>query len=190
LTDLVRLEGTDEANVRDTGTGKVVEGDGWFVLNLGEASWERDADAGVWCAFEADDARFPQYGVNVHIVMPGQANGRYHAETNQEDFLVLAGECIAIVEGEERRLRQWDYLHCPPGTYHIIVGAGDGPCAILMTGTRDPDRTIHYPVDAVAARHGASVSHETNSPREAYADQTRTVTRERAPWPPDAPSLR
>jgi uncharacterized cupin superfamily protein len=190
LTDLVRLEGTDEAALRETDTGKVVEGDGWFVLNLGEASWERDADAGVWCTFEADDAHFPQYGVNVHIVMPGQANGRYHAETNQEGFLVLAGECIAIVEGEERPLCQWDYLHCPPGTYHIIVGAGEGPCAILMTGTRDPDRTIHYPVDPVAARHGASVSRETNSPREAYADQARTVTRERAPWPPDAPSLR
>jgi uncharacterized cupin superfamily protein len=87
-------------------------------------------------------------------------------------------------------MRQWDYLHCPPGTHHIMVGAGDGPCAILMTGARDPDRTIHYPVDAVAARHGASVPHETNSVREAYADQSRTVTRERAPWPPDAPSLR
>jgi uncharacterized cupin superfamily protein len=190
LTEQVRLPGTEEATLRDTDTGTVVEGDGWFVLNLGDASWERDPDAGIWCALESDDAPFAHYGLNVHIVAPGQANGLYHAETNQEGFLVLAGECIAIVEGEERRMRQWDYLHCPPGTHHIIVGAGDGPCAVLMTGARQPGRTIEYPVDPVAARHGASASRPTNSPREAYADYARTVTRERAPWPPDAPSLR
>ena len=177
---------TDEAPIRDTDTGKLVEGDGWFVLNLAEASWDHEPHIGTWCAFEGDDARFPQYGVNVHVLNPGQSNGRYHAETNQEGFLVLAGECVAVVEGQERRLRQWDYLHCPPGTYHITIGAGDGPCAILMTGTRDPNRTIHYEVNEVAARHGASVSEPTNSPRDAYADQTRTVSRVRAPWPPAA----
>ena len=80
-------------------------------------------------------------------------------------------------------MRQWDYLHCPPGTAHITVGAGEGPCAILMTGARSPDKTIHYPVDAVAARHGASVARPTDSPKEAYADLARTVTREHAPWP-------
>ena len=181
---------TDEARVRDTDAGKVVEGDGWFVLNLAEASWEHDADAGTWCALEADDAHFNHFGIGPHMLMPGQPNGRYHSETNQEGFLVLAGECIAIVEGEERRMRQWDYLHCPPGTYHIMVGAGDGPCVILMVGARHPDRVIHYPVDEVAARHGASVSRETNSPNEAYADQSRVTTRVRAPWPPEAPPLR
>ena len=75
----------------------------------------------------ADDAPFSQFGIGPHMLMPGQPNGRYHAEAAQEGFLVLSGECIAIVEGEERRMRQWDYLHCPPGTHHITVGAGDGP---------------------------------------------------------------
>jgi uncharacterized cupin superfamily protein len=172
-----------EASIADTETGKAVEGDGWFVLNLDEASWERDSVHGVWCKFESEKAPFPHYGVNVHIVMPGQPSGRYHAESNQEGFLVLAGECLAIVEGQERRLRQWDYLHCPPGTTHIIVGAGDGPCAILMTGTRDPGDEIHYPVDPVAARHGASVPYATDSPREAYADENRQFSAERSPWP-------
>jgi uncharacterized cupin superfamily protein len=183
VSETTRLQGPDEAAIRETDTGKLVDGAGWFVLNLREASWDHDPDAGTWCGFESDDAHFPQYGVNVHVVMPGQANGRYHAETNQEDFLVLAGECIAIVEGEERHLRQWDFFHCPPGTHHIIVGAGDGPCAILMIGTRDPDRTIEYPVDEVAARYGAAVSEPTNSPREAYAGQRRETTRVPAPWP-------
>ena len=173
-----------EATVKDTETGKVVEGEGWFVLNLGEARWTRDSDHGVWCAFEARDAPFGQYGINVHIVEPGQANARYHRESNQEDFLILAGECIAIVDGEERRLRQWDLLHCPPGVDHVIVGAGDGPCAILMTGTRDPDEKIHYPVNELAARYGSSVAEPTDVPREAYADLRRERTDVPAPWPP------
>lgn len=179
-----------EAAVQTTDTGRIVEGDGWFVLNLGEASWERDPDVGTWCAFESDAAPFTQYGINVHVVMPGQASGLYHAESNQEDFLVLHGECIAIVEGIEHPLRQWDFFHCPPGTYHIIVGSGDGPCAILMTGTRDPERWIHYPVDELAARHGASVTQPTDSPREAYAARALTVTREPAPAPFGAAPLR
>jgi len=172
-----------EAVVKDTETGRLVEGEGWFVLNLAEASWERLPDNGVWCSFEAPDAPFAQFGANVHILMPGQANGRYHSESDQEGFLVLAGECIAVIEGRERRLRRWDYLHCPSGTTHITVGAGDGPCAILMLGARSADNTIHYPVDPIAARHGASVKRATDSPKEAYADQENTVTRERAPWP-------
>ena len=113
---------------------------------------------------------------------PGESSGFYHAESNQEGFLVLSGECIAIVEGEERRLRTWDYLHCPPGTAHITVGADEGLCAILMVGTRSPDATIHYPVEPLAAKHGASVSIATDSPREAYADAP-PISPARSPWP-------
>jgi uncharacterized cupin superfamily protein len=174
-----------EATVKDTETGKTVEGEGWFILNLDEATWDSNPDHGVWCAFEATDARFPQYGVNVHIVMPGQPNARYHSESDQEGFLVLAGECVAVVEGRERRMRQWDYLHCPAGTKHILIGAGDGPCAILMTGARTEGQTSHYPVDPVAARHGASVAQATDSSREAYADLSGTTSRVRSPWPLD-----
>jgi uncharacterized cupin superfamily protein len=177
------VAGVEEATVRDTETGKVVEGDGWFILNLAEAAWERDSDLGTWCSLEADDAEFSHFGIGPHLLMPGQPNGRYHAETAQEGFLVLAGECIAIVEGEERRMRQWDYLHCPPGTYHISVGAGDGPCVILMVGARLPDNDIHYPVDELAARYRASSPEDTHSSKEAYADLARTRARVRAPWP-------
>ena len=177
------MDRVEEATVRDTDTGKLVEGGGWFILNLAEASWERDPDLGIWCTLESPDAEFPQFGIGPHLLMPGQPNGRYHAESAQEGFLVLAGECIAIVEGEERRMRQWDYLHCPPGTHHITVGAGDGPCVILMVGARLPDKELHYPVDEVAARHGASSPKDTASSKEAYAGLSRTRTRERAPWP-------
>ncbi len=173
----------NEATINDTETGRIVAGEGWFILNVGDMSWDRLPQQGVWCNFEAPDARSNQFGIGIHVLMPGQANGRYHAESDQEGFLVLAGECIAIVEGTERRMRQWDYLHCPPGTAHITVGAGDGPCAILMVGARTPGKSIHYPVEPLAARYGASVAQPTDSPREAYADLDGTITAERAPWP-------
>jgi uncharacterized cupin superfamily protein len=181
------LQPAKQAAVKNTETGKVVDGEGWFVLNLAEARWEGIEGSGAWCPLEADDAPFEHFGANVHVLWPGQASGLYHAESNQEGFFVLAGECIAIVERRELPLRQWDYLHCPPGTHHITVGAGEGPCAILMLGARLPDRTIQYPVDETAARYGASVTRATDSAREAYADLPGAVTPQRSPWPPASP---
>jgi uncharacterized cupin superfamily protein len=107
----------------------------------------------------------------------------------QEGFLVLSGECTLIVEEEERPLRQWDYFHCPADTRHVIVGAGDGPCAVLMVGAR-PDVGIRYPVSEVAAKYGASVAKETADPDEAYADWPGDYVPVRLPWPldPDAKS--
>lgn len=93
----------------------------------------------------------------------------YHGENAQEDFLVLSGECVLVVEGEERRLRQWDFVHCPPWTRHIFVGAGDRPCAILMVGTRKASEELIYPVEPVALVHGAGVREETPDPKVAYA---------------------
>ncbi|HZU59778.1 MAG TPA: cupin domain-containing protein, partial [Solirubrobacteraceae bacterium] len=132
---------------------------------------------------EPEDGVWPDTGVNVRIMQPGQPNCRYHSEPVQEDFLVLYGECIAIVEGEERPLRQWDFFHCPAGVNHVFVGAGDGPCAVLMIGSRRLDE-VHYPVNAVAAKYDASVQQATDDPSEAYADWRqepwRTVPN---PWP-------
>jgi uncharacterized cupin superfamily protein len=93
----------------------------------------------------------------------------YHRESNQEDFLVLSGECLLLVEGEERRLQAWDFVHCPPGTDHIFVGAGDGPCVIFMAGARTNPRDTVYTRNDVALKHGAGVENETPESREAYA---------------------
>jgi uncharacterized cupin superfamily protein len=172
-----------EARIEDTETGRVVASDGWFILNLAEASWESLPENGTWCDLGTPGPPPHQFGIGPHLLMPGEAPGYYHAESDQEGFLVLEGECVAVVEGEERRMRRWDYLHCPPGTLHITVGAGDGPCVILMVGARSPGKAIRYPVDPVAARHGASVARETSSPEEAYADRPGPVTRVRSPWP-------
>jgi uncharacterized cupin superfamily protein len=134
--------------------------------------------------FEPDDAPWPDTGVNIQIMQPGQPNCRYHSEPVQEDFLVLHGECTVILSGEERLLRQWDFLHCPAGTEHVFVGAGEGPCAVLMIGSRRED-AAHYPVNDVAAKYDASVTSATDEPDEAYADWRQEPWRPvESPWPP------
>ena len=171
-----------EAQIAETEAGRLPADDGWFILNLAEIGWETLPGAGTWCGFESPEAPSPRLGIGVHILGPGESPGYYHAENEQEGFLVLSGECVAIVEGQERRMRAWDYLHCPPGTAHITVGAGDAPCALLMVGTRSPEHRTQYLVEPAAARFGASVAAPTDSPREAYADWP-PISPARSPWP-------
>jgi uncharacterized cupin superfamily protein len=174
-----------EASAEDTPHGRYVTSDGWFVLNLADALAVRnDEKGGAVYPLESRHAPFGDFGVNVRVLRPGEPNALYHAETGQEGFLVLWGECTLVVEDEERRLRQWDYFHCPPETHHVFVGAGDGPCAILMIGLRPADETLRYPVSEVAARYGASAARATEDPGEAYADWPGEYRPLRLPWPP------
>ena len=171
-----------ETPPKQTEVGLVPAGDGWFVLNAREARWRDGKGLGKWPSLEGDRAVFEQLGVGLTVLEPGEPMAMYHWETDQEDFLVLSGEALLIVEGEERPLRQWDFVHCPAGTNHVIVGAGDGPCVVFAVGarqhhtTRAPDGTVHgrddwgaYTVDAAALRHGASVEEETTDGSVAYA---------------------
>jgi uncharacterized cupin superfamily protein len=113
---------------------------------------------------------FAQVGVNIQVMWPGQPNGHYHREDYQEDFLILTDECLLLIEGEERRLRAWDFVHCPPNTDHIFVGAGVGPCALIGIGARRPgEYAVVYPVSEMALRHGAGATEETTDPDIAYA---------------------
>jgi uncharacterized cupin superfamily protein len=171
-----------EARIEDTPTGRQPADDGWFILNLQEIGWATVPGGGTWCVFESPAAPSQTLGIGVHVLPPGETPGFYHWESDQEGFLVLSGECIAIVEGQERRMGPWDYLHCPPGTAHITIGAGEEPCAILMVGTRSPDHRTHYPAEPAAARHGAAVARATDSPREAYAERP-PITPAPSPWP-------
>jgi uncharacterized cupin superfamily protein len=171
-----------EARLVETDAGLRPEGDGWFIVNLAAAAARERPGHGHYWVFEGE-RRFPHFGINVHVLQPGEASGQYHAEEGQESFLVLQGESTLIVEEQERRLRQWDFFHAPPWTNHIFVGAGDGPCAILMVGARNAGDGLVYPVSDVAARHGASVKRETSSAEEAYADWE-PAQPARRPWPP------
>jgi uncharacterized cupin superfamily protein len=137
----------------------------WFVRNILESPAKASPTEGAWVSLGRDEV-MPQFGVNVVVVSPGQTSSAYHAENLQEDFLVVQGECLAIVEDEEVRMKAWDFLHCPPGTRHVFVGAGEGPCTIVMVGARDlPNEELLYPKSELAARYGAeSVNAPTEGP--------------------------
>jgi uncharacterized cupin superfamily protein len=143
--------------------------DGWFVVNVRDAEWWSSDTRGARCPFENEygdpPIEFPELGINLTVVDPGQ-RGLYHAESNQEAFLVLSGECVLVVEEGELRLGPWDFFHSPAGTNHAFVGAGDGPCIILMTGCRS-GRGVRYPVSTLAAQYEASVAEETSDWRQA-----------------------
>jgi uncharacterized cupin superfamily protein len=181
-----------ESELVSTERGLVPKGQGWFVINARETHWWERPGRGVLCEFEGAGFEgatdFEQLGINVTVLGPGEPLSMYHWEADQEDFLVLSGEALAIVEGEERVLRQWDLLHCPAGTNHTIVGAGDAPCIVLAVGARDRSTGPEwggYTVDEAALRHGAGVEQETTKPAEAYARfGSSELTRYRDGWLP------
>jgi uncharacterized cupin superfamily protein len=182
-----------ESQLVRTEHGLVPKGQGWFVVNAREMQWWDRKGRGVLCEFEGagfDGATdFLQVGVNLTVLDPGEPMAMYHRETDQEDFLVLAGEALAIVEGQERPLRQWDFVHCPPGTSHVIVGAGERPCVVLAVGARDRSTGSDwgaYTVAEAAVRHGAGVERETTEASEAYARFPRShLTGYHPGWLPD-----
>jgi uncharacterized cupin superfamily protein len=170
-----------KARLEPVESGLTPASDGWFVVNVRDAAWLTNEAFGARCVFEADvpvvrgrpelePVRFSEVGIKVAVLSPGRPSGLYHAESTQEDFLVLTGECLVLVEGEERRLVAWDFVHCPPGTAHCFVGASDEPCVLLMVGSRTGERSIVYPESEVAQSHTAGVERETHSAAEAYAD--------------------
>jgi uncharacterized cupin superfamily protein len=175
-----------------TERGLVPKGEGWFVVNARETQWWERPGRGVLCEFEGagfeDATDFHQLGINLTLLGPGEPMSMYHWEADQEDFLVLAGEAVLVVEGEERPLRRWDFVHCPAGANHTIVGAGDAPCLVLAVGARDRSTGPEwgaYTVDEAALRLGAGVERETAEPAEAYARFGRSeLTRYRDGWLP------
>jgi uncharacterized cupin superfamily protein len=172
-----------EAKLVGTDAGMKPEGDGWFVVNIGDAMSMGIDDDQYGFIFEGRLRSFPHFGINVRVLGPGRPASMYHAEAGQEAFLLLQGEGVLIVEDQERVLRQWDFVHCPPHTAHVIVATGEGPCIVLMVGARNAGGELLYPVSAVAGRYGASVGEDTHDPRQAYAGWRRPERR-RYPWPP------
>jgi uncharacterized cupin superfamily protein len=144
----------------------------WWVRSVRETPWQEN-ELGATSEFDKDGPRFPEFGINLTVLQPGQPMTMYHREDYQEGFLVLRGECLLVVEGQEVPLRQWDYFHCPPGTRHAILGAGSGSSLVLAVGNRIGPDVILYPRDETALKHGAGVEQDTPSPKEAYARFTR-----------------
>jgi uncharacterized cupin superfamily protein len=170
----------DEARLEELDSGLAPVTDGWFVVNVRDAAWLENDAFGNRCVFEGDTPvlrgrpdlevhRFADLGITLAVIPPGKPSGLYHAESNQEDFLVLAGECLLLIDDEERLLEAWDFVHCPPGTAHAFVGTGERPCVIFMTGARTREKDTVYPISELARRYGAGVETETSSAAEAYA---------------------
>jgi uncharacterized cupin superfamily protein len=173
-----------EAPLEATEHGLVPEREGWFVLNAREARWLTNRGQSTFTSFEGE-AGFSQVGIRLYHLAPNEPMSMYHWEADQEDFLVLAGEALLIVEGEERPLRQWDFVHCPSDTKHVIVAAGSAPCVVLAIGARERPG-LGYPVEQAAMRHRAGVEKETNDPAEAYAHlPAREETAHREGWLPE-----
>jgi mannose-6-phosphate isomerase-like protein (cupin superfamily) len=163
----------------------VADVDGWFVVNARESRWRDSGPFGLYCDFEGKRP-FRQLGINISVLEPGQSLGFYHRENGQEGFLIVSGSCVLIVEDEERPLEAWDFVHCPPKTPHMIVGAGDGPSVVVAVGARGlPRKGIVYLLSETAKKHGVSVDKETTKSAEAYSGLPRSNRVAYGGWLPD-----
>ena len=162
----------------------IEERGGWFVKNVKDAEWVQSEAFGKVCGFDTEDP-FPQIGIHIFVLEPGKPNCRYHREEAQEDFLVLAGRCKLLVNGEERPLETWDFVHCPAGVTHVFVGEGDGPCALLAIGHRPGKgkEQLFYPASELAARYNAQAPEPTPDPRVAYSDVQQRAETDPPKWP-------
>jgi uncharacterized cupin superfamily protein len=155
-----------EAPFEETEHGLVCKGDGWFLVNARDVRWRESTGRGV-SSNVGGDMLFDQLGVGITIVGPGEPTTMYHWESNEEDFIVLRGGGIAILDGEEHQLRQWDAIHCPPGVAHAFVGGPDG-LVLFGVGAREHADEGAYVADPVAARFGAAPERDTDDTGEAY----------------------
>jgi uncharacterized cupin superfamily protein len=181
----------DAARLEETANGLVPQGEGWFVLNARDARWHERPGRGALCTFEGEP-EFGQVGINLQVLGPGEPMSMYHWEADQEDFLVVAGQAVLVIEGEERDLRAWDFVHCPAGARHVIVGAGAEPCVVVAVGARDRSTGPEwggYTVDPAAVSRGAGVEADTTDPDTAYARfPAHRPTRYRDGWLSGPPS--
>jgi uncharacterized cupin superfamily protein len=182
-----------EAKLQRTEHGLAPDGAGWYVLNMRDAEWRHAKGRGAVCVvsddFEGWRRESDQLGVNPFVLEPGEPMSMYHWEADQEGFLVVSGEAVLVIDGEERSLRAWDFVHCPPHTRHVIVGAGSRPCLVIAVGSRAHDGqpgSIAFQADEVAKRHGTSVEEHTTDGDVAYAAvDDREPTAYRDGWLPD-----
>jgi uncharacterized cupin superfamily protein len=166
----------EEARLVRSDSGSLYpEGEGWFVVNARDTHWWHSEAFGSTAPFEGYKAPFQEFGINLRVLQPGRPNCLYHSENAQEAIFVLFGEPLLLIEGEERPLKQWDFVHLPPGTQHVLVGAGTGPCGVLLVGTRPKEEELFYPAAEVARKYKAAAEQDTANPEEAYAPYPESI---------------
>ena len=185
-----------EARLEQVASGLAPITPGWFVVNTADAAWTNNDAYGGVCIFESDEFVLrgrpdltayekPHAGFTIRVVPPGQPATLYHAESVQEDFLVIQGECVLIIEDEERHLRPWDFVHCPPMTAHTFVATEDGPCVLIATGNRRDDLERVSPRSETALRYDAGSDVDTTEPeRRGRWEVKRPKHWDELPWAP------
>jgi len=144
--------------------------EGGYVLNIKDAAWKGHDRFGRSANLERGE-RFSDVGIHLFMLTPGNPNCRYHRESAQENFLVLSGSCKLLMNDTERQLAVWDFVHCPPGVSHVLVGTGDSPAVVLAIGHRQgAEHELYYPASELAAKYGAQAPEPTPDPRVAYGD--------------------
>ena len=183
-----------EARLEPVASGLAPVTPGWFIVNAADAAWTNNESYGGVCIFESDEFVLrgrpdltayekPNAGFTIRVVPPGQPSGLYHAESVQEDFLILMGECVLIIENQERHLRAWDFVHCPPMTGHTFVAKETGPCVILATGNRRDDLERVSLRSEVALRYEAGSDVDTENPERRGTWEVRRPARwDELPW--------
>ncbi len=183
-----------EARLERVASGLAPVTPGWFVVNTADAAWTNNDYYGGVCIFESDEFVLkgrpdltayekPHAGFTIRVVPPGQPSALYHAESVQEDFLVLMGECVLIIENQERHLRAWDFVHCPPMTAHAFVAKEPGPCVILATGNRRDDLERVDRRSEVALRYDAGTDVDKTEPEPRGRWEVRRPARwDELPW--------
>ena len=164
-----------EARLERLASGLAPVTPGWFIVNTADAAWTNNECYGGVCIFESDNVVLqgrpdltayekPHAGFTIRVVPPGKPSALYHAESVQEDFLILLGECTLIIEDQERHLRAWDFVHCPPMTSHAFVATETGPCVILATGNRSDDLELVSRRSEAALRYDAGTEVDMSEP--------------------------
>ncbi len=164
-----------EARLERVASGLAPVTPGWFVVNTADAAWTNNDYYGGVCIFESDEFVLrgrpdlteyvkPHASFTIRVVPPGQPGTLYHAESVEENFLVLMGECVFIIEDQERHLRPWDFVHCPPMTGHTLIAKDNGPCVILATGNRRDDLERVYTRSEAALRYDAGTEVDMTEP--------------------------
>ena len=183
-----------EARLERLASGLAPVTPGWFIVNTADAAWTNNECYGGVCIFESDNVVLqgrpdltayekPHAGFTIRVVPPGKPSALYHAESVQEDFLILMGECTLIIEDQERHLRAWDFVHCPPMTAHTFVATETGPCVILATGNRSDDLEVVSRRSEAALRYDAGTEVDMSEPaRRGHWEVQRPKHWDELPW--------
>jgi hypothetical protein len=175
----------NEASSEETPYGRYITSDGWFVLNIADALAVRnDEKGGATYPLEPRESPFRDVGIRVPSSRRANRTRSTTPKACRKGFSCSRASARSSWRRTNGRCGSGTTSTVQPVRASVIVGAGDGPCSILMLGAR-PDVEVRYPVSEVAAKYDASAVKDTDDADEAYADWPGEYVPVRLSWPPD-----